>query len=134
VSSVTTRPTRVSSRRAPPGFLNMGFFNDKSGNPAYILAEKVRSWVTKSLGATPRESCVERGRREPAARRATRRATRDTSFSLNPRLVDSRAVNVALLFLFFRILGDSGAREEKTRVLRFELTSLSCFLAPDSRA
>ena len=32
---------RVASRR-PSSLFKMGFFNDKSGNPAYILAEKVR--------------------------------------------------------------------------------------------
>jgi hypothetical protein len=36
--SVATQPTR----RVPSRSFRMGFFNDKSGNPAYILAEKVR--------------------------------------------------------------------------------------------
>ena len=50
--SVATQPTRVSSRRVP--FLRMGFFNDKSGNPAYILAEKVRRHGGHARLATPR--------------------------------------------------------------------------------
>ena len=50
--SVATQPTRVSSKRVP--FLRMGFFSDKSGNPAYILAEKVRRRGGHARLSTPR--------------------------------------------------------------------------------
>lgn len=98
--SVATQPTR----RVPWRSFRMGFFNDKSGNPAYILAEKVRRRGCHARLATlravpararprPTRVCLE----SPATSRVSPRtnASRAKSESRSGRASEGRAASVS---------------------------------------